>query len=443
MGNDASKPGGGDDEGMTVHKTQVGRVRAVLGGKGHQKERLAQQGPKANAADYEFIMGSLTNLLLFAKLDKFTQQKIVSETYERTVTAGEILIQQGDTGLAATQLFVVKSGKFEVLEKYHNSVMRKVNTKERGDCFGEISLMYNCPRSATVAATTDAVVWVLDREVFRANVQLAAEQSVGQVELFLNSVPLLSNLTYEQKVHLVDAFVEEHFAAGLTVISEGDVGDKFYIVKEGEATVIQAEKEVNRLLKADFFGEQALLHDEPRKATVKAATNLIVLSLDRKTFVDILGPLQDIMNKEKSAEAVNQRMSKLKGKNNSMKIRRPTASVVIKADAKQNQAVGHLDEVTDLRKGGTKITDMADGDNTLVLIEGELLGEGAFSKVCKVTEETTGRQFALKRMTKGSAMQCPEHVYSEQEITRNMAHPFCLRQYASFQDKFHLYSCLT
>ena len=46
--------------------------------------------------------GSLTNLLLFAKLDKFTQQKIVSETYERTVTAGDILIQQGDTGLAAT-----------------------------------------------------------------------------------------------------------------------------------------------------------------------------------------------------------------------------------------------------------------------------------------------------------------------------------------------------
>lgn len=43
------------------------------------------------------------------------------------------------------------------------------------------------------------------------------------------------------------------------------------------------------------------------------------------------------------------------------------------------------------------------------------------------------RPFAMKRMTKGSAMQCPEHVYSEQRITRNMAHPFCLRQYASFQ----------
>jgi cGMP-dependent protein kinase 2 len=43
----------------------------------------------------------------------------------------------------------------------------RVNIKERGDCFGEISLMYDSPRSATVAATVDAVVWVLDRSVFR------------------------------------------------------------------------------------------------------------------------------------------------------------------------------------------------------------------------------------------------------------------------------------
>ncbi len=54
----------------------------------------------------------------------------------------------------------------QVLERRKNVNMR-VNVKERGDVFGEVSLMYNCPRTATVAATTNAVVWVLERDVFR------------------------------------------------------------------------------------------------------------------------------------------------------------------------------------------------------------------------------------------------------------------------------------
>ena len=48
-------------------------------------------------------------------------------------------------------------------------------------------------------------------------------------------------------------------------------------------------------------------------------------------------------------------------------------------------------------------------------------------------EEASGRQYALKRMRKAAVVQCPEHVFCEQAITRNTAHPFCIRQYASFQ----------
>ena len=54
----------------------------------------------------------------------------------------------------------------QVLEKRHNVNMR-VNMKKAGNCFGEVSLLYSCPRSATVAATQDSVVWVLDRPTFR------------------------------------------------------------------------------------------------------------------------------------------------------------------------------------------------------------------------------------------------------------------------------------
>ncbi len=58
---------------------------------------------------------------------------------------------------------------------------------------------------------------------------------------------------------------------------------------------------------------------------------------------------------------------------------------------------------------------------------------------CAAAEESTDRAYALKRMRKSAVVQCPEHVFCEQAITRNTAHPFCIRQYASFQDKYHLY----
>lgn len=94
--------------------------------------------------------------------------------------------------------------------------------------------------------------------------------------------------------------------------------------------------------------------------------------------------------------------------------------------------IGHLDEVHALTK-------KTGPDAILVLEEGAVLGGGAFSRVAVVTESTSGRVYALKCMRKSSVAHCPEHVFCEQAITKNTAHPFCIRQYGSFQDKMHLY----
>ena len=99
-------------------------------------------------------------------------------------------------------------------------------------------------------------------------------------------------------------------------------------------------------------------------------------------------------------------------------------------------ASGHLDEVRELAQGGTKLGNDAAGlseGGRLLLVEATLLGEGAFSRVSEVKEATTGRTFALKRMTKTAALQCPEHVFCEQHISKNTANAFCIRQYASFK----------
>jgi CRP-like cAMP-binding protein len=60
------------------------------------------------------LQACLAKLLLFNNLESTVQRKTVMEMYERQVLAGEILIKEGDTGLAASELYVVKSGQFEV-----------------------------------------------------------------------------------------------------------------------------------------------------------------------------------------------------------------------------------------------------------------------------------------------------------------------------------------
>lgn len=60
------------------------------------------------------LQNSLNKLLLFERLDKASQAKVVEHCWVRKVSAGEILIQEGETGLAASELYVVKDGTFEV-----------------------------------------------------------------------------------------------------------------------------------------------------------------------------------------------------------------------------------------------------------------------------------------------------------------------------------------
>lgn len=61
--------------------------------------------------------------------------------------------------------------------------------------------------------------------------------AISQVELFLNSVPILAPLSRDDKMRLVDALEEKSIKPGDRVITEGEAGDKFYIIKDGEAVV--------------------------------------------------------------------------------------------------------------------------------------------------------------------------------------------------------------
>jgi cAMP-dependent protein kinase regulator len=92
--------------------------------------------------------------------------------------------------------------------------------------------------------------------------------------------------------------------AGDFIISEGEEGHKFYLVEEGEVVATKVFKEGEAATEVahygigDYFGERALLKNEPRAANVVAKTNCKLVTLDRHSFKRLMGPLDEVMRRK-------------------------------------------------------------------------------------------------------------------------------------------------
>ena len=119
----------------------------------------------------------------------------------------------------------------------------------------------------------------------------------------LASVPIFAPLPGGSLEHLAARLVPLRVEAGTVIVREGDAGDRFYIVAEGEIEVSQYERPVSELKAGGYFGEIALLRDVPRTATVVARTDAVLYALDRDDF------LAAVTGHPQSAEAAETVMS--------------------------------------------------------------------------------------------------------------------------------------
>mmetsp|Transcript_33723 Transcript_33723/g.61067 ORF Transcript_33723/g.61067 Transcript_33723/m.61067 type:complete len:415 (+) Transcript_33723:73-1317(+) len=238
---------------------------------------------------------------LFNTLDKNNLSVIVSAFLEKQVASGERIIQEGDDGDC---MFLIESGEFDCI-KLINGDPKVVKKCGQGDVFGELALLYNCPRAASVEATTDATVWSLDRGTFGHIVRDASAKRREMFMDFLKAVPLFNPLESYDLMELADCLQKKELKAGELAIKQGDHGDTFYLVEEGslvaKKSVDGTEAEVMKYNRGDYFGELSLIHQAPRAASVEAVTDCTIMSVDSKSFKNILGKLIDTM-KENAAK---------------------------------------------------------------------------------------------------------------------------------------------
>lgn len=243
------------------------------------------------------ILSMVKGNFLFNNLDTDQLDEVVLSMFEKPAKAGEDVIKQGEDG---DYFYVVESGTFDIFVTPYQEEPANVGSIGTGGSFGELALMYNAPRAATIHCTSDAVLWAMDRMTFRRILMDTTSKKRRMYESFLSSIEILSCIEPYERVKIADGLDSQNFVAGEDVIKQGEVGDKFYLVEKGELVAIVDDMEVAHLKKGDYFGELALLFSQPRKATVRATGDVTVAFLDIEAFNRMLGPCSEIMKRSMS-----------------------------------------------------------------------------------------------------------------------------------------------
>lgn len=107
------------------------------------------------------------------------------------------------------------------------------------------------------------------------NVPITAEQKASS----LARVPLFAGISDESMVRLAEVAGELDFPAGTYIVRQGQVGTGLYVILSGSARVVRGSEDLARLGPGDFFGELAVVDQQPRMASVRAEEDTICLAL--------------------------------------------------------------------------------------------------------------------------------------------------------------------
>ncbi|XP_035468625.1 cGMP-dependent protein kinase 1 isoform X2 [Scophthalmus maximus] len=344
----------------------------------------------------ELIKDAILDNDFMKNLELSQTQEIVDCMYPVDYGKDACIIREGDVG---SLVFVMEEGKVEVTKEG-----MKLCIMGPGKVFGELAILYNCTRTATVRTLTNVKLWAIDRQCFQTIMMRTGLIKHAEYMDFLKSVPTFQTLPEETLSKLADVMEETHYDDGEFIVRQGARGDTFFIISKGTVNVTQetsANQEpvhLRELVSGNWFGERALQGEDVRTANVIAVDTVTCLVIDRDSFKHLIGGLDNVSSKGyEDAEA--------------------------KA---KYEAENHF-------FSGLKLSDF----NII-----DTLGVGGFGRVELVQlKNEEAKTFAMKILKKRHIMDTrqQEHIRSEKHIMTEAHSDFIVRLYRTFKDRKYLY----
>uniref|UniRef100_A0A0K2SV27 Cyclic nucleotide-binding domain-containing protein n=1 Tax=Lepeophtheirus salmonis TaxID=72036 RepID=A0A0K2SV27_LEPSM len=195
-------------------QSDVGRVRRVQRGLGISAEPQCLQSitditntsfPQVKKSDRskELIKSAIMENDFMKNLELGQIQEIVDCMYVMKYSQGSLIIKEGDVG---SIVYVMEEGKVEVSREN-----KFLSILPPGKVFGELAILYNCKRTATIKAATDCKLWAIERKCFQTIMMRTGLMRQAEHSAFLKSVPTFVNLPEETLIKLADVLEEVNY----------------------------------------------------------------------------------------------------------------------------------------------------------------------------------------------------------------------------------------
>ena len=377
---------------------------------------LADQERKALAEKVAF----LKQVKLFEKLNDGTLEKIADVMQMAQYEPKQKIFKQGEAGEC---FYMVQSGKVSIVRSVsYTGATKELCQLGAGRYFGEMALLDNKPRGGTAIAMEKLSCWTIDRSNFTnllGSIEAAVAESLAVT--ILKKVKLLQTLNEKQLMTISRCLTNVKFAQGHDIIKQGDDGDSFFIIFEGQVSVQINCIEVVKLGAGACFGEGALMRNEKRSATITTLVPTTCLILSRPDFNKHLGPLDAIMKAEADKRAKPPEDTGFL-----------TSIFGSSAERKNVHSIVHAASASPTRN---KMFDLEQ------LVRVRIIGRGTFSKVYLVRHAQNEKEFALKVLYKDTLANFHQEqaVLTERNIMMQFDNPFITALFATFQDANALY----